>query len=137
MSLGGKYIWTEHSRVKMRQYRLTPSRLIRILRHPVRIEEGILEGAVACMQPAGGKHYSEIWLMYVIQEFPFSGRTALPPQAEISEFGSVIGGKNARGKNKNRKIVKIITAWRYPGKSPEREPVPQEVLREIKGLIFN
>lgn len=94
----------------MRHYRLTESRIIRVLRYPARIEEGILEGAVACMQSAGGKKYSEIWAMYVLAK--------------------------AKSKAQNAKQLKIITAWRYPGKSPERDPIPTEVLREIKGLIF-
>ncbi len=33
------------------------------------------------------------------------------------------------------KNIKIITAWRYPGKSPARNPIPQEILEEIKLLI--
>ena len=106
----GKYVWTNHARMKMRHYRLTESRIIRVLRYPARIEEGILEGAVACMQSAGGKKYSEIWAMYVLAK--------------------------AKSKAQNAKQLKIITAWRYPGKSPERDPIPTEVLREIKGLIF-
>jgi len=31
--------------------------------------------------------------------------------------------------------VKVITAWRYPGKSPARNPIPQEILDEIKSII--
>lgn len=89
--------------------------MIRVLRYPMRIEEGILDGAVACMQPAGsggagGKKYSEIWAMYVI---------------------------GAKHKAKNEKQLKIITVWRYPGKSPQRDPVPAEILRDIKNLIFS
>ena len=30
---------------------------------------------------------------------------------------------------------KIITAWRYPGKSPARHPIPQEILDEIRNVI--
>ena len=103
-----KYIWTNHAHEKMRYYRLTESRVKRVIRHPARIEEGILEGAVACMQSAEGKNYSEIWVMYVVAK----------PQT-----------KSEKPK------LKVITAWRYPGKSPERDPVPPEVLREIKNLL--
>ena len=105
----GKYVWTNHARIKMRHYRLTESRVIRVLRYPARIEEGILDGAVACMQPAGGKTYSELWAMYVI---------------------------GPERKMKSEKQLKIITAWRYPGKSPERDPVPAEILRDIKKIIY-
>lgn len=107
-----KYVWTNHARMKMRHYRLTESRIIRILRYPVRIEEGILDGAVACMQPAGGKTYSEIWAMYLIQ--------------------SKSKDQKVRGKGQQ---LKIITAWRYPGESPKRDPIPAEILREIKNII--
>lgn len=100
------YLWTQHSRIKMRQYRLTESRIKRIIRHPARMEEGILENAIACMQPAGGKKYSEIWAMYVL----------------------------SKTKDKSKKI-KIITAWRYPGRAPERDPVPTKILQEIKNLL--
>ena len=88
----------------MRHYRLTESRIKRIIRYPVRTEEGIIEGAVACMQPAEGKNYTEIWTLYVLS-----------------------GGAN--------KQIKIISAWRYPGKSPERNPIPPDILREIKSIL--
>src|SRR3972149_3754587 len=34
----------------------------------------------------------------------------------------------------NRGKIRVITAWRYPGKSPERNPVPEEFLEEVGGL---
>lgn len=95
------YIWTHHAHDKMRHYRLSEARVKRIIRHPTRIEEGIMDGAIACMQPSGGKTYSEIWVMYGIKE----------------------------------KQIIVITAWRYPGKSPERDPVPQNVLSEVRNII--
>ncbi len=104
-----KYIWTQHAQMKLRHYRLTESRIKRVIRHPSRIEESIVSGAIACMQPAEGKQYSEIWTMYVLI--------------------------NARRKERKIKQMKIITAWRYPGKSPERDPVPAEILREIKNFL--
>ena len=99
------YVWTHHSRDKMKYYRLTESRIKRIIRHPARIEEGIFEGAIAVMQPAEGKKYSEIWALYLLS------------------------------KEKGDKCLKIITAWRYPGRSPERDPVPAEILREIRKIF--
>ncbi len=35
---------------------------------------------------------------------------------------------------KNRRC-RIITAWRYPGKAPEKEPVPEEILSEVKEIL--
>ena len=95
------YIWTHHAHDKMRWYRLTEARVKRIIRHPARVEEGVIGGAIACMQPTDGKNYSEIWVMYAVKE----------------------------------KQIIVITAWRYPGKSPERDPVPQKVLGEVRSII--
>ena len=111
----GKYSWTRHAQDKMRYYRLTEARVKRIIRNPARTEEGVLDNAIACMQPAGGKNYSEIWTMYLLEK-----------SDDISFL-------SARKIQKSK--FKIITAWRYPGKSPEREPIPAEVLREIRNLI--
>ena len=99
-----KYIWTSHAQEKMRFYRLSESRVKNIVRHPERVEEGIAEDTVAVMKPAGGKNYSEIWVMYVIM-------------------------RSDKGK------IKIITAWRYPGRSPERDPVPPEVVKEVRAIV--
>ena len=128
------YIWTNHARDKMRYYRLTESRIKRIIRHPARVEEGILEGAVACMQVAETKQYSEIWAMYVLisAQEKAQGKTqeenATPKKFEIPEkFRQILAPRQGK--------IKIITAWRYPGKSPERDPVPLEVLREIRNIL--
>ncbi|MGC9603620.1 MAG: DUF4258 domain-containing protein [Minisyncoccia bacterium] len=100
-----KYLWTAHARLKMRQYGLSEGRVKRIIRFPTRYEEGIAPKTVAVMQPAGTKRYQEIWAMYKL------------------------------AKRGDAKSIKIITAWRYPGKSPLRDPIPQEILREIKQLL--
>lgn len=144
MARDDKYFWTNHSKIKMRQYRLTESRVKRIIRHPSRIEEGIFEGAVACMQPAGGKQYSEIWTLYLLvndvvpsprpssftkETLPFSSHTkggARPHRFEEEGISSFA---------KRRKKIKIITAWRYPGRSPARDPIPAEVLKEIRSIL--
>ena len=110
-----KYSWTRHAQDKMRYYRLTEARVKRVIRSPARVEEGVLDNAIACMQPAGGKNYSEIWTMYLLEK------------SDDLSFLS------ARKLQKSK--FKIITAWRYPGKSPEREPIPAEVLREIKAFV--
>jgi len=99
-------IWTQHSLAKLKQYRLSASRVLRVLRHPKRREIGVAEKTVACMQPAGtGKNPFEIWVMY----FLVASRKS--PVAKI----------------------KIISAWRYPGVSPigEPPPIPDEVWEEL------
>ena len=67
----GKIFWTKHSKSKMRQYRLSEKRVLRILRKPDRREEGIMPGAIAQMQITGTKkHPTEAWLMYLILKRP-------------------------------------------------------------------
>ena len=99
------YVWTHHAHQKMRHYRLTESRIKRIIRFPARTEEGVIDDGIACMQSAGGKTYSEIWAMYVLCG------------------------------NEEKRQIKIITCWRYPGKSSSRDPIPAEILREIRMML--
>ena len=96
--------WTNHAIRKMQYYQLSEARLKRVLNNPKRKELGIAPGTVAVMQPANSKHTSEIWLMYQI----------------------------VKSKVKSSKL-KVITAWRYPGKSPIRGPIPipEEILEEL------
>ena len=103
MKDGDKYYWTKHSLYKMRNYGLSGQRIKRVVRHPARVEEAIVPGLIAAMQPSGNKTYSEIWTIYKLV--------------------------------KSKKQIKIITAWRYPGKSPTRDPIPREILNEIKSII--
>jgi len=103
--------WTKHVKKKMGQYNLSESRLKRVLRNPERKEEGIAPETIAVMQKTGSKkHPTEIWLMYQI----------------ISQ----------RSKVKSQKL-RIISAWRYPGKSPvgKPPPIPEDVLQELEKII--
>jgi len=106
-----KIYWTKHSQRKMRQYKLSESRLKRVLRWPERKEAGIAPRTIAVMQSAGTKkHPTEIWLMYQVEK----------KRAKISK-------------------IKIISAWRYPGKSPKREPppIPDDIFQDLlkEGII--
>lgn len=125
MNSGDKYLWTKHSLYKMRHYGLSPQRIKRVIRHPARIEEAIVPGMIAVMQ---SDKKQEIWAMYKIINSKFLPSGDLPK-----------GDKNLRPRwislgPKNSKL-RIITAWRYPGKSPARNPIPQEVLDEIKSIV--
>lgn len=151
-SLDEKFLWTQHSKIKMRHYRLTESRVKRVIRHPTRVEEGILEGAIAAMSPAGGKRYSEIWVMYLVTERgnTFSRHDSAVPAAASLRVGAI---STKGGPSKSRlplsrkrivspyggwggeKKIKVITAWRYPGRAPERDPIPVEILREIRKIL--
>ena len=112
--IGEKIIWTRHAREKMRQYNLSESRLKRVLRKPDRKELGIAPKTIAIMQITGTKkHPTEIWLMY--QKIKL------------------------KVKSQKLKVIKIISAWRYPGRSPigGSPPIPEDTLWELKNEIKN
>ncbi len=117
--------WTEHSKIKMRQYGLSKQKLLGILYKPERKEKGIVPGTMAVMKTnkvffktkqitvAGAwqkpkKAPGEIWLMYK------DVKAAMVP------------------------IRKIISAWRYPGisKPGEAIPIPEDIKNDIiNGII--
>jgi len=107
-----KFYWTNHSVRKMMQYQLSEARIKRVINCPRRKELGIAPGTIAVMQPNSSKHTYEIWAMY-----------------------QVIKSKIKNQKSKFR----IITAWKYPGKSPVRGPIPipLEILEELGEVINN
>jgi len=101
-----KVYWTKHSKMKMRQYRFSEKRVLRILRKPERKEEGIAPGTIAAMQITGTKkHPTEAWVMYLILKKP--------------------------------KGIKIISAWRYPGRTPEgqRPLIPADTLESLADIL--
>ena len=113
-----KYQWTSHSLLKMKYYGLSQQRVKRVIKSPDRVEEGIVEKTIACMQNSGSsKHPYEIWAMYQISK------------------SKVQKSKSLKVTLLKTKGIKIISAWRYPGKSPKNNPVPEEILREIKNII--
>lgn len=118
-----KYHWTSHVAGKMVYYGLSADRVKRVMRNPHRSEKGIAPDTIAVMQPgktlrqAQGKPQTwkeEIWVMYAEK------KAQKAPQ-------NFIGKKKV-----------IITAWRYPGKSPVREatPIPQDIIEELKNIIY-
>jgi hypothetical protein len=110
----GIFYWTKHSQEKLRQYGLSASRIKRLIRHPERIEAGIAPETWASMQSAGSqKHPYEIWTMYVIEKSK---------------------GKSPKSKVKT---IRIISAWKYPGKTNPNDPIPippdifEEIIKEL------
>lgn len=105
--------WTAHSKSKMNFYRLSESRVRRVLHAPKRIEEGIASDTIGIMQPVSvkskienGKRVEtwtrEIWVM--VAETP--------------------------------KERKVISAWIYPGVTKVGEPLPEEILSEFRSAIY-
>ena len=113
----GKITWTKHSKAKMRQYKLSEKRVLRILRKPERKEEGIALGTIAAMQITGTKkHPTEAWMMYQIIKLKIKKPTVHTQQ---------------------KSKIRIISAWRYPGRTPvgERPIIPDDILRDLNKLI--
>ncbi len=105
-----KLYWTRHARGKMRYYNLSEKRVKRVLRKPNRKELGIAPSTTAVMQITGTKkHPTEIWVMY---------------QRVIS---------------RQTGVIKIISAWRYPGISPKGQlpEIPEDTLWELEKIIKN
>ncbi|HNU97000.1 MAG TPA: hypothetical protein PLF70_00915 [Candidatus Portnoybacteria bacterium] len=102
--------WTMHVVSKMKQYNLSESRVKRIINNPQRIEHGVAPKTIAVMQPNSSKHSYEFWAMY---------QTI-----------------NPKPKSLNPKKIRIITAWKYPGKSPIRGPipVPEDIWEELSKI---
>lgn len=133
-----KYYWTEHAKIKMRRYGLSGQRVVRVLRSPLRTEEGIAgEETVAVMQPQttrrgenGEKTWTaEIWVMYKItqkKENVATDNDALSHDA-MADFLEKVA--------QNTKQIRIISAWRYPGKTVPGESLPDEIADEIAEVI--
>lgn len=120
-----RYIWTSHAWEKMQHYAISEQRIKRIVRFPTRTEEGIAENTIAVMSPAGAKGQQEIWVMYSL---------VTPKKESASDKNDRVEKSIANYFLPNKKI-RIITAWRYPGKSPNRNPIPADVLAEIRSLL--
>lgn len=123
----GRYYFTLHAEYKMREYHLSRQRVIRIIRSPRRTEVGIVENTIAVMQPAGNVSRSqagkpawsqELWVMYKVRS------TSKLSKSKLSQL-------------LNQAELKIISAWRYPGISPKRDPIPSDILREIENRDEN
>lgn len=109
-----KIEWTAHSLMKMKQYGLSKSKLMKILYKPERKEQGIVPGTMAVMETK--KIYSNIKIK------PATFTKAVRPSGEIWLM--------YKDSKLNRRI---ISAWRYPGisKPGEEIPVPKDIKEEL------
>ena len=105
-----KLQWTGHSKAKMREYGLSEARVRRVLHSPLRIEEGIAPDTIAMMQPASVKK-------------TVGGK---PVEWTQELWVMIVDDKKER---------RVISAWRYPGKTKEGEPLPAEIIREIRNAM--
>lgn len=113
-----KIYWTEHSKIKMRQYGLSKTTLLKIIYKPQRKERGIARGTTAVMQTRK---------VYISLKSIVARRTSAPPPGEIW-----LMYKDARD------LRKIISAWRYPGTSKPGEsiPIPEDIKQELSHGSF-
>jgi len=126
-----KYEWTRHAVYKMRQYGLTAQRILRVIKNPQRTEAGIVKNTIAVMQPASTR-----LVRSSTRGGPASMRTKDGKRVWSSEIWAMFQTK-PKSKNQRPKIlglqkIRIISAWRFPGVSPKRDPIPADILRELK-----
>ena len=117
--------FTAHARYKMSQYGLSEQKVKGIIRHPKRTETGIVSKTVAMMQPVSSKMVAgkelwkqEIWVMFIKKGTGL--RTQGSDKLDLSPSPSTLNP------------IRIISAWRYPGISPKRSPIPREILQELE-----
>lgn len=115
----GRYYFTLHAEYKMREYHLSRQRVIRIIRSPKRREVGIVPNTIAVMQPSSTKTVNgkEIWT----QELWALYRVNAEKKLSKTKLEALLGSAE----------LKIISAWRYPGISPKRDPIPADILQEL------
>jgi len=121
------HTWTSHVKMKMRYYGLSEQRIKNIIRRPLRTEEGIAQKTIAVMQPqsttrdkaTGEKVWkAEVWVMYQLA-------------AETQKKIDIAVPDKLAGIFAPRTKVKIISAWRYPGKTKPGEGLPDHIMDEI------
>ena len=115
-----KLFWTEHSKIKMRQYGLSKQKLLGILYKPERKERGIVLGTTAVMKT------NKIFLGP--KKITVSGAWQKPRKAPGEIWLMYRDVKMAMVPTR-----KIISAWRYPGitKPGEAIPIPADIRAEI------
>ena len=101
---------------------------------------------------SGDKYYWTKHSLYKMRQYGLSGQRIKrvirhPTRVEEAIVPNLIAAMQPSGKKiyseiwtiykpvKKQKTIKVITAWRYPGTSPIRNPIPQEILDEIKSII--
>jgi len=112
-----EYIWTDHSKHKMLQYRILPQKIKTILKTHDRKEEGIAPKTVAVMKRNDTpKRKEEMWVMYQLAARQANSKFQIP--------------------NFKTDKIKIISVWRYPGVSPKgkRIEIPEDTLKEL-GIV--
>ena len=119
-----KLFWTEHSKIKMRQYGLSKQKLLAILYKPERKEQGIVPGTTAVMRTNK--------VFFKTKQITISGAWQRPKKAPGEIWLMYRDVKMAMVPTR-----KIISAWRYPGisKLGEAIPIPNDIRLELLNEI--
>ncbi|MFZ2975576.1 MAG: hypothetical protein WA055_03050 [Candidatus Moraniibacteriota bacterium] len=110
-----EFFWTNHSKMKLLQYGLSPSSVKSVIRRPDRTETGIAPKTTAVMKRKDSKKTKkEVWVM--IQK-----HKAYNMKHETNKKEKMLHGVSSK--------TKIISAWIYPGVSPKGKDiyVPEDV----------
>jgi hypothetical protein len=123
-----KIVWTQHSEIKMKQYGLSKSKLLVILRRPERKEQGIVPGTTAVMKTNQAKILFKTKQVTLKDAWKNSSAVQKKAPGEIWIMYKDVK-RQAEGQ-----IRKVISAWRYPGvtKPGEQVPVPEEIRQYIE-----
>jgi len=115
-------VWTEHSKLKMRQYGLSQQKILGILRNPERKEKAIVQGLVAAMKT------NKIFFKEKRADFKKAWQQPKKAPGEIW-----VMYKDSKGQRK------IISAWRFPGisKPGEEIPIPEDIKNDLICGIIN
>ena len=111
-----KLHWTEHSKIKIRQYGLSKHKLINMIYKPERKEKGIVPGTIAVMKTNK--------VFFKEKKISFAKAWKSPKKVPGEVWLMYKDVKDLR---------KIISAWRYPGVSRPGEeiPMPYDIREEI------
>lgn len=126
--------WTQHSLFKIQFYSLSAQKVLGVIKKPERKEEGIVKNTIAVMRPVnpkilnGKKNWKqEVWVMYQTRRAGnLNDQISNPKQIRNSKF---------KIKNFAKRQLRIISAWRYPGVSPQKNPIPSDILAEVESLV--
>lgn len=117
----------------MKQYGLSVSKLLGILRKPERKEQGIVPGTTAAMKTNK---------KFVNKTLSLLKNKPNPPKAvafrRVQAPGEIwLMYKDIKKSGEN--IRKIISAWRYPGisKPGEKIPIPEDICKELGYNKYN
>lgn len=115
----GDLVLTKHSEYKMKQYGLSLQKVRGVIRNHRRREVGIVPKTVAVMQPVNPKRVD-----------------GKPARNDSQDSRSDSGGETWKQElwvmyKEEGARKKIISAWRYPGISPKRDPIPADILQEL------